>query len=132
MSLPAHHTWGGGGHRNPEEQEWAITQQLGPRAWGCPTDMWTAHAHLQAKDASRMPAGQAQVWVKAGPPTRHCLAGRICPQPAPMWREGATSQHISDTWGSGIHSWIRVPVSGCGWETVPWPRPGVPLCQVPS
>lgn len=99
VSLPTHHTWGGGGDRKPGEQEWAATQQLGPRAWGCSTDMWTAHAHLQAKDASRMPAGQPQVWVKAGPHTWHCLAGRICPQPAPIWREGATSQRISDTWG---------------------------------
>lgn len=130
VSLPTHHTWGGG-DRKPGEQEWAATQQLGPRAWGCSTDMWTAHAHLQAKDASRMPAGQPQVWVKAGPHTWHCLAGRICPQPAPIWREGATSQRISDTWGEWHPFLGQGACLGVGGRLT-WPRPGVPLCQVPS
>lgn len=82
-----------------------------------------------------MPAGQPQVWVKASPPTWHCLAGRICPQPAPMWREGATSQRISDTWGvwhpflgQGACLWVWV---GDCYLASPW-SPPVPSAVLSS
>lgn len=128
VSLPTHHTWGGGteslGSRSGPPRS-SLVPGLGGVLLTCGQHMLICKPRMQA---CRATTGLGEGW-----PSHLALLGWPDLSPACPHMEGGG--HLPAHLGhlGGVAS---IPGSGClslgVGGRLTWPRPGVPLCQVPS